>query len=162
VKYRLLVSTLIAAVVATIGTAGQSKPSVQGAWKTVAITVTGPSARTLSSLQPNLTVLSARHYARVEVQSDGPRPLLPDITNATADQLRAVWGPFVAEAGTYEFTGDTLTVHPIAAKNPAAMVSGAVIVYASTLEGSTLTLTQQRNQSGPFPNPVTFKLMRVE
>jgi hypothetical protein len=163
VKNRLVVLTLIAAVLATTGIAGQSRPpSLQGAWKAVEITVTGPSARTLTSLQPNLTVISAKHYARVDVQSDGPRPILTDVTNATADQLRAVWGPFVAEAGTYELTEDTLTLHPIAAKNPAAMVAGAVIVYACKLEGNTLTLTQQRNQSGPYPDPVTFKLTRVE
>ena len=51
----------------------------------------------------NLTIIAPRHYARVEVQSDGPRPIPADISKATADELRAVWGPFVAEAGTYEF-----------------------------------------------------------
>jgi hypothetical protein len=159
----LLVLTLIVAAVATAGIAGQSKPaSLQGAWRAVEITVTGPNARTLANLQPNLTVVSVRHYARVEVQSEGPRPIVADVSKATADELRAVWGPFVAEAGTYELTGDTLTLHPLASKSPAAMVAGAVIVYACKLEGNTLTLTQQRNQNGPYPNPVTFKLTRVE
>ena len=162
-KNRLLALTLTVAMLATTGIAGQTKPaSLQGAWRATEITVTGPNARTLTNLQPNLTVVSARHYARVEVQSEGPRPVVADVSKATADELRAVWGPFVAEAGTYELTGDTLTLHPIASKNPAAMVAGAVIVYSCKLEGNTLTLTQQRNQNGPYPNPVTFKLTRVE
>ena len=162
-RNRLLVLTLIGTVLTTTGIVGQSKPaSLQGAWRAVEITVTGPNARILTNLQPNLTVLSARHYARVDVQSEGPRPIVADVSKATADELRAVWGPFVAEAGTYELTGDTLTLHPIAAKNPAAMVAGAIIVYSCKLEGNTVTLTQQRNQNGPFSNPVTFKLIRVE
>ena len=50
------------------------------------------------------------------------------MTKATADELRAAWGPFVGEAGTYEVTtGNVITMRPIAAKNPAAMVPGAFI-----------------------------------
>jgi hypothetical protein len=159
----LIVSILTVAVLASTGIAGQPKPaSLQGVWRAVEVTLTGPNARTMTNLQPNLTVVSARHYARVEVQSEGPRPIVADVAKATADELRAVWGPFVAEAGTYELTGETLTMRPIAAKNPAAMVSGAVIVYACKRDGNTITLTQQRNQNGPFANPATIKLIRVE
>jgi hypothetical protein len=162
-KYLLLVLTSTIAMLAATGVAAQSKPpSFQGAWRVVEIVVTGPNARTITALQPNMTVVSAKHYARVEVQSEGPRPVLADAARATADELRAVWGPFVAEAGTYELTADTLTVHPIASKNPAAMVAGAVIVYSCRFDGNNLTLVQQRNQNGPFANPVTFKLTRVE
>lgn len=158
-----IVSILTVAVLASTGIAGQPKPaSLQGVWRAVEVTLTGPNARTLMNLQPNLTVVSARHYARVEVQSEGPRPIVADVAKATADELRAVWGPFVAEAGTYELTGETLTMHPIAAKNPAAMVAGAVIVYTCKRDGNTITLTQQRNQNGPFANPATIKLIRVE
>ena len=79
---------------------------------------------------PNLVILTARHYSRVEVQAEGPRPIPPDVSKASADELRAVWGPFVGEAGTYEVTGGNLiTMRPMAAKNPAAMAPGAFIVY---------------------------------
>lgn len=30
------------------------------------------------------------------------------------------------------------------------------------LEGNTLTIAQVRNQAGPFANPITLKLTRVE
>jgi hypothetical protein len=30
------------------------------------------------------------------------------------------------------------------------------------LEGDKLLLTQQRNRNGPFPNPFTLRLVRVE
>jgi hypothetical protein len=42
------------------------------------------------------------------------------------------------------------------------MVPGAFIVYSYKLNGDTLWVTQQRNQNGPFANPFTLKLVRVE
>ena len=159
-KNRLLILTLTIAALATTGLAGQSKPGrLQGVWRTVEVTLPG---RTIKPSQPNLAVISARHYARVEDQSESPRPIVADATKATAEELRAVWGPFVAEAGTYELAGSTLTMRPLVSKNPAAMTAGAFIVYTCTVDGNDLTVTQQRNQNGPFANPATFKLVRVE
>ena len=84
-------------------------------------------------------------------------------SRSSADELRAVWGPFVSEAGTYEVTpGSFITMRPIASKNPAVMGPGVFITYAYKLDGDTLSLTQQRNQNGPFANPFTLKLVRVE
>src|SRR5215813_4188132 len=77
--------------------------SIQGVWKIVEATITGPGARTIPfGDRPNLTIITAKHYSRVEVQADGPRPILADVAKATADELRAAWGPVVSEAGTYE------------------------------------------------------------
>jgi hypothetical protein len=138
----------------------QSKPvSIQGVWQAVEVTIAG---RTMKP-QPNLTIISGTHYSRTEVQTEEPRPVLPDPIKATADELRAVWGPFVGEAGTYEFSGDHLiTMRPIVAKNPAAMANGAFSVYSYHLEGNSMTVTAQRNQNGQVPNSVTIKLARVE
>ena len=144
--------------------AEQSARGLQGAWQITEINITGPSARTLTFSEPraNLIVFTAKHYSRVEVQAPAPRPLLPDAAKATADELRAVWGPFVAEAGTYEATAGAVTMRPIASKNPAVMGPGIVITYSFKITGDTLTLTQDRNQNGPFPNPFTIKAIRVE
>ena len=144
--------------------AAQPKPaSIQGVWRIEQATVTGPQARTIAFTgRPNLTIITAKHYSRVEVQADGPRPIPADVARATADELRAAWGPFVAEAGTYEVTGDYITMRPIASKNPAVMGPGVFITYAYTLNGDALSVTQQRNEKAPFANPVTFKLVRVE
>src|SRR5689334_2379850 len=144
--------------------AAQSTPrSIQGVWRIIEATTTGPGARTIAFTgRPNLTIITARHYSRVEVQADGPRPILADVAKASADELRAAWGPFVSEAGTYEVSGGSITMRPIASKNPAVMGPGVFITYSFKLEGDTLSLTQQRNQSGPFANPFTLKLVRVE
>jgi hypothetical protein len=77
--------------------------------------------------------------------------------------LRATWGPFFAEAGTYERSGaNVLTMRPLVAKNPAAMSSGWFVAYTYRVQGDTLWLTEQRNQRGPITSPHTVKLARVE
>ncbi len=162
---RLLFAALGVGLVIGQGIVAQStRESIQGVWRVMEVTITGPGARTIAFAErPNLTIITARHYSRVEVQADGPRPILADVTKASADELRAAWGPFVSEAGTYEVTPDSvITMRPIASKNPAVMGPGVFITYSYKLDRDTLSLTQQRNQNGPFPNPFTLKLVRVE
>lgn len=162
---KLFFAALTAGLLASQGTAAQSTPrSIQGVWRIVEATTTGPGARTIAfGERPNLTIITAKHYSRVEVQADGPRPILADVAKASADELRAAWGPFVSEAGTYEMTPDGLiTMRPIASKNPAVMGPGVFITYSYHVDRDTLSLTQQRNQNGPFVNPFSLKLVRVE
>jgi hypothetical protein len=144
---------------------GQSKsPSIEGAWQAVEVTIPGatPQIFTIPEPRPNLTVITAKYYSRVQVESKGPRPVMADATKATADQLRAAWGPFYAEAGPYEIAGNRITLRPVAAKNPAAMAAGAFTTWSFRLEGNTLWVTAERNQNGPIANPVTVKSVRVE
>ena len=144
---------------------GSKRGSIQGVWQAVEVTITGSGARTITipEPRPNLTIVTAKYYSRVEDQSERPRPIPADVTKASADELRAAWGPFVGEAGTYEVTSDSqITMRPIAAKNPAAMGPGAFITYSYKLDGNTMWVTQQRSQNGPFANPVTVKVVRVE
>ena len=172
---RLLSGILTMGLLASQGVAAQSvrqgaerdggSQSIQGVWQAVEVTLTGPGARTIviREPRPNLTIITARHYSRVEDQSERPRAVLAEPTQASADELRAAWGPFVGEAGTYELTtGNRITMRPIAAKNPAVMGPGVFITYSYRLDGNTLWVTQERNQNGPFANPVTVKVVRVE
>jgi hypothetical protein len=162
---KYLFAVLCAGLATNHGMAAQStRESVQGVWRVVEATITGPGARTIAFAdRPNLTIITGKHYSRVEVQADGPRPILADVAKASADELRAAWGPFVSEAGTYEVAaGGLITMRPVASKNPAVMGPGVFITYAYKLDGDTLSLTQQRNQNGPFPNPFSFKLVRAE
>jgi len=162
---KILLAVLCMGMLSSEGITGQStRESIQGVWRIVEARITGPTARTIAfGERPNLTIITAKHYSRVEVQADGPRPVLPDVAKATADELRAVWGPVVSEAGTYEVTaGNLITMRPVASKNPAVMGPGVFITYSYKVDGDTLLLTQQRNQNGPFPSPFTLKLVRVE
>jgi hypothetical protein len=144
---------------------GQSKTeSIQGVWQVVEVTITGPAARTIRIREPrpNLTILTGRHYSQIHDAAESPRPVVADVQKASADELRAAWGPFTGEAGTYEVTGNAITMRPLVAKNPAAMAPGTFVSYTYTIEGDTLWVTELRNQEGLFANPVTFKAVRIE
>jgi|SRR6185369_7160397 len=164
---KLIAALVVALLVGTSAvTAGQSTPatSIRGVWQTVEVNIGGATPRTLTPPDPKpyYTIFTTRHYSRTEIQNEAPRPIIADASKATADELRATWGPVVAEAGTYEVSGNMLTLHPLASKSPAAMASGAVIVNTFRIEGATLWITQVRNQAGPYASPVTFKLIRIE
>ena len=145
---------------------GQSRQeSIQGVWQAVEVTMTGPAARTITIPQPrpNLTIITSRHYSQIHVDAEGPRPVVADAAKASADELRAMWGPFAGEAGTYELgEGHVITMRPLVAKNPKAMAPGAFVTYSYKLDGDTLWVTFQRDQHGPIVNPVTIKAVRVE
>jgi hypothetical protein len=165
-KHRTLFSVAMLVLTAAVLGAGliaeQKDTAVHGVWRTSQVVVPGPTAATFKPAA-TLAIFHGRHYSRVEVHAEQPRPVLADPATASADQLRAVWGPFVAEAGTFELSGDaTITMQAIVAKNPAAMAKGAVSVFTYRREGDTLTLTQVRGHAGPVSNPVTVTLTRVE
>ena len=98
-------------------------------------------------------------YSMVAATAD--RPDIADTSKATADQLRAIWGPMLANAGVYEIAGDLLTIHPAVAKSPVVMMPGAYEVYRFQIDGNTLSLTQVRNSRGPVEHGATTKLTRA-
>ena len=160
----VLVLVFTAVLIASVGVVAQSKPgSLQGVWRVAEVALPGPAAQTITNPQPSLTIITARHYSRTEVHADQPRPTPADINKATVDELRAAWGPFVGEAGTYEVSGGNLLItRPIVTKNPAAMASGSFATSSFKLEGNVLWVTPQSDRNGPIANPVTVKLVRVE
>ena len=157
---------LALAAVSLVGLAAatrSSEASIQGVWRTAAVTLTGPEARTIEQGVPSLAVLTSKHYSRVEVHGDRPRPDVANAATATAEELRAAWGPFFGEAGTYSVSnGNVLTMRAVVSKNQAAMASGASSTYTFRQVGDTLWLTQQRDLRGQVANPATIKLVRVE
>jgi hypothetical protein len=161
---RVLNSILaVTAVAGLSGAALESRsPSVEGVWRAVEVRTTGSGARTITGLQPNLSILTRKHYSHMEIHADGVRPSLADPSKASAAELRQAWGPFVAEAGSYEVSGGNLVTRPIIAKNPASMAAGAFTSYGYRIAGDTLWLTAQRDQRGPAANPATIRFTRVE
>src|SRR5215813_8737736 len=106
-------------------------------------------------------IFTGKHYSMMVATTD--RPQIDDTSKATADELRAMWGPMAANAGTYDVSGNLVTIRPIVAKIPVVMKPGANEVYAFRIEGNTLSFTQQRNARGvTVQNASTTRLMRVE
>jgi hypothetical protein len=77
--------------------------------------------------QAGLYLFTPTRYSMVLTATD--RPDITDTSKATADELRAIWGPLLANAGTYEISGDLITIHPLVAKIPVVMKPGANEVY---------------------------------
>ena len=135
---------------------------LQGVWQVDHVVTTGPNATTVTSPQPGILIFTNRYYSRAEVTSANARPALPDIAAATADELRATWGPFTSNAGTYEVSGGTLITRQIVAKNPAVMAQGAFTALSYRIQGDTLWLTPERSELGPVQNPRTVRFRRIE
>ena len=154
-----VVSAALTTVVAL--NANDSRGAFEGVWRTVEVVVQGPTPQTFRP-GATLAIFHGKHYSRVEVHAEGPRPFLQDPASASADELRAAWSPFVGEAGTFDLNGNVVTMQALVAKNPAAMMHGAPSVYTYLRSGDALTLKQVRTHAGPSPAPVTIKLVRVE
>lgn len=106
-------------------------------------------------------IFTPTHYSMMAATRD--RADIVDTNKATADELRAMWGPMLANTGTYEISGDLMTIHPVAAKFPVVMKPGANEVYRFHIEGNTLTLQQVRNARGvEAQGAVVRKFVRVE
>ena len=113
------------------------------------------------SAQAALYLFTPTRYSMVLAATN--RPDIADTSKATADELRASWGPLLANAGTYEISGDLIAIHPFVAKIPVVMKPGATEVYSFRIEGKTLTLRQVRNARGvAVDSAPTFKFVRVE
>jgi hypothetical protein len=158
-----LLAVLLGVGLLTSGDVAAQSTSIQGVWQVVEVTLGGPSARTIeiSEPRPNLTIITARHYSRIQVEAE-TRPVLADVSKANADELRAAWGPFSGEAGTYTIERNLITMRPIVAKNPAAMAPKSFSTWSYKLEADTLWVTAQTNQDGPVVHPVTIKAVRLE
>ena len=98
-------------VVAVLGLVGasllaQSKPSIQGVWRPVEVTVTNSNPNpapgvigkgTHTNLQPGLLIFTGKHYSQMLDSGSKPRPTT-DFKVAgkpTAEEMQAQWGPLV-------------------------------------------------------------------
>jgi hypothetical protein len=135
---------------------------LEGAWAVQEVTAAKPLPNPPNK-PTGLYVFSGRHYSLLVVQNSA-RPDFGDggAAKATADQLRAVWGPFAANAGTFTVSGNTIRYTRMVAKNPGVMAQGNFEENTFTLKGDTLTLTSVRNDNGPTQNPPTIRLTRVK
>jgi len=164
-------ATAVAGLMALVGapmlsqSRAASQETLQGVWRITETTTTGKDASTNKSPQPSLYIFTAKHYSVMRINGTTARPDLPvdQVAKATAAQLLAVFGTVLsANSGTYEVAGGKLTMRPLVGKNTGGMASGAFFTAPYKLDGKTLTITSERNPSGPVENPTTWKLTRIE
>jgi hypothetical protein len=151
---------------------GQSKPSIQGVWRAVEVTVTNPNPApgflakgTHTSVQPSLLIFTSKHYSATTDTAARPRPTtqfkVP--TKPTAEEMQAQWGPFAANAGTYELSGSTLTRRAMVAKNPLLQGSKGATRSTIKVDQNNLWITTTENAgTGKVEYPSTLKYARIE
>ena len=150
-----------------IGAAGwvnaQSKPSpLEGAWSIQQITFAKPPANPPNK-PTGLLLFVGNHYSSQFV-ADSSRPNFGEggAAKATADQLRAIWGPLTSNGGTFTVSGNTIRYVATVAKNPNVMAAGNWFEDTFTLNGDTLVLTSARSNTGAIANPSTVRLTRAK
>ena len=167
--------TLVIFLAVVMPLSAQSGQSIQGVWRVVERTITDSSAARQdefgafsvgahTNVQPGLLIFTAKHYSRTTDTAAQPRPTGPYKTpgKPTLEELQAEWGPFVANAGTYEVSGNTVTLRAIVAKNPRAQSPKNFTKLTFKLDGNNLWLTPVQTEAGQIPNPVISKYVRVE
>ena len=162
-KIGLVAALLLVAT--SVQARAQATATLQGAWRVTEVVVTGANAETNTSPQPGLYLFMKKHYSLTTVNSMAPRKnfgAAGDPNKLTDPEKIArfeVWDEFSANAGTYEVSGNTITAHPVVAKNPAVM--GPAITREFRIEGNTLTLIR-KSAAGQPASVTTTKLTRVE
>jgi len=156
----------------TLAAQSGARGPLEGAWKVAEIVVTGAGASNVSNPQPGLFIFTRTHYSYMWVPGNQPRPLFKaeDPTNA---EKTTAFDSFVANTGTYETSGTTLTIRPTVARVPNCMGGAAFMRFQFRVEGNTLTLTQKSADvncligaravpSAAPANDTRWKLTRVE
>jgi hypothetical protein len=131
----------LAVLTAGLGAQGGTRKQIEGIWKVTAIVVTGADASNVANAQPGLLIFTGRHYSMMYVTGNQPRaPFKAE--EPTKDEKLAAFDSMVANSGTYELSGTSLTVRPVVARNPGFM-TGGFDKYQFRIEGNTMTLTEK-------------------
>lgn len=111
--------------------------SIVGVWRVSEVTLSGENPRTIANPEPGLQIFTRTHYSFTAVAYDRKRVDLPTDREPTEKEYAEAFGPFIAQAGTYELNGTAVTFRRIVAKVPNNMRPGR---YRATPSGSKATL----------------------
>jgi hypothetical protein len=144
----LLVSMFFVNLMAVGHSAGQDqkKSQLEGVWKVTEVMPPASNANekatSITSPQPGLLIFTRGYYSGMAVTANQPRTAAApakdpgNLTDAEKIARYEQWAPFIANAGTYEVKGSTLTLHAMVAKNPDAMTTAATpMTWELKLEG---------------------------
>ncbi|SRR6266545_690199 len=144
----LLVSMLFVSLVAVGNSAvqDQKKTQLEGVWKVAEVVEPASNANekgtSITSPQPGLLIFTKGYYSSIAVTADQPRAAVApakdprNLTDAEKLARYEQWRPFIANAGTYEVKGSTLTLHAMVAKNVDVMTTAATQTWELKLEGA--------------------------
>lgn len=168
-KQLLLVLFLIFIVSGFAYSQGRNK--IEGVWKVAEILITGNNAGKVSYPQPGLMMFGKKYYSIMYVASEQERPIYAGAA-PTPEEKIAAFDSLLANAGTYEISGKTLTIRPTVARNP-GFSGGGFATYQISFDGKALWLTNKNSDfnfrvgskivplGGP-PSETRVKLIRLE
>ena len=138
----------------------ESEPEVPeneliGVWKVVEVNITGSDAQTITDpQQPGILIFTIKYRSFMAINRDTPRPQLPE--NPTDAQLVEAYGPFMANVGTYEVNGNTITFNYLISKHPNSNPDN-LMTNEYKIEGDNLFTTYVGTE-----NQYTTKYVRLE
>ena len=130
-----------------LATFAQAQGSLEGAWQTIEVRVTGGSEEDTTDTDPNLGVLlfTAGHFSGMRSVGDLPDPVPEGQTRTDEDRL-AAFAAFRANSGTYEVSGSKLMRHRMIARIPEDV--GIMDEVEYRIEGDKLMITAPPNDEG--------------
>ncbi len=152
---------LLASVSAWVNAQAAKTSPVEGAWVLQDYTFAKPPAALVINKPTGLMLFTGNHFSLVFLRDSTPRQVTDAGTGSTDEQMRASWASLQAQAGTYEISGDKLTLRPSVSKAPGPMARGGV-ENTFTLKGDILELVSTGNQTGAPHNPRTLRLVRAK
>ena len=111
---------------------------LEGVWRETEIVATGrwPS---IQNPQPSLYIFTPTHYAMMGTIGELPRALYKSF-DPTNEEKIAAFDSFWGNSGTYEVTGDVMTIRPVVARVPNFM-AGGFEKWRFSVDGDTLSLS---------------------
>ena len=117
---------------------------LNGVWEIVEVSGTNAQGDwTLDNVQPSLFIFQDGYYSIMYVKGNEARPQAA--ANARRDnipdaQMRGMFRNFVANSGTYEVNGSSVTTRPMVAMMPNFMTGGSD-TFTYSVEGDELVLS---------------------
>ena len=107
----------------------------------------GENPGTFTDLQPSLYIFTEGYYSMMFVPGADPRPEFQGgVQGASDEDIKAAFMTFVANSGTYEVSGSTLTRNILLARVPTAM--GVTNEWEYSVDGDTLIITATNANTG--------------
>ena len=145
----LLLASMVFVNLTAVGRSAVQDPKknqLEGVWKVAEAVPPASSANEkptpITNPQPGLLIFTKGYYSGMAVTASQPRtaaapPKDPsNLTDAEKIARYDEWVPFIANAGTYEVKGSTLTLHVMVAKNPNQMTTESTIIWELKFEGT--------------------------
>ena len=165
-KGRKMRKTVISLAIAVTGLSlaftAQAQDALNGVWKVEEMTIEdAENPGPFTDLPPSLYIFTDGYYSIMSILGDGSRPDFQPGDDVSDEDTIAAYNTFLANSGSYEVSGSTITFNIMIARVPGVVgATGPGVMAEYSLDGDTLTMTQA--QLGGAGNVIHRELVRLE